>query len=129
MTDFFVNRTNAILAKVLDGATERHKALAENIANADTPGYTRKDVSFEGALTDILQQEGQHPHAEVAEIRRVVADVREDSNTPRRIDGNNVDIEREMVSLAKNSLQYEATVQFLAERIQGLRNAIKEGRG
>jgi flagellar basal-body rod protein FlgB len=112
-----------------DGAAERQKALADNIANVDTPGYTRKEVSFEGALTDILQQDGLHPHAEIAAIRRVVADVREDVSSPRRADGNNVDIEREMVTLAKNSLQYEATAQFLSERIKGLRNAIKEGRG
>lgn len=46
MTDLFVNRTNAILAKVLDGAAERQKALADNIANVDTPGYTRKEVSL-----------------------------------------------------------------------------------
>ncbi|MHB0935468.1 MAG: flagellar basal body rod protein FlgB [Armatimonadota bacterium] len=129
MADIFLNRTNAILAKVLDGAAARQKALADNIANAETPGYTRKDVSFEGALVNILERDGVHPQAEVAAIRAVVTEIREDVASPRRADGNNVNLEHEMVTLAKNTLQYEATAQFLSKRIQGLRNAIKEGRG
>jgi len=129
MTDIFLNRTNAILVKVLDGAAERQQAIANNIANAETPGYTRKDVAFEGTLIDIMQRDGLQPPAEIAAIRDVVTEIQDDFASPRRADGNNVQIEREMVSLAKNTLQYEATAQFLAERIQGLRNAIKEGRG
>ncbi len=42
MNDIFINLTNAVLAKVLDGAAEWQKAIADNIANVETPGYTRK---------------------------------------------------------------------------------------
>jgi flagellar basal-body rod protein FlgB len=129
MTDIFINRTNAVLAKVLDGAAERQKAIADNIANIETPGYTRKEVSFENRLIDILQQDGLNQQAEISAIRMVTVNAQEDTDSSRRVNGNNVDIEREMATLAKNTLQFEATAQFLSDRISGLRNAIKEGKG
>lgn len=129
MTDIFINRTNAVLAKVLDGAAERQKTIADNIANIETPGYTRKEVSFENRLIDILRQDGLNQQAEISAIRMVTVNAQEDTDTARRVNGNNVDIEREMANLAKNSLQFEATAQFLSDRISGLRNAIKEGKG
>lgn len=129
MIDIFSNRTNSILAKVLDGTTERQKAIADNIANADTPDYTRKEVSFEDTLANIVQQDSLNKKTEIEAIRMAVVNVQEDSISPRRINGNNVNIEREMVTMAKNNLQFEATAQFLSDRMSGLRNAIKEGKG
>lgn len=43
-------------------------------------------------------------------------------------DGNSVNVEREMVKLAENSLLYEATVQMLTKKFQNLKHIIREGR-
>jgi len=129
MTDLFMNRTNLILTKVLDGTATRQRALANNIANAETPGYTRQTVSFEGELLDIMRRADVHPDQQLSAFQGVTPAISDDVQSARRPDGNNVNIDREMVTLAENTLQYDVTARFLSERITGLRNAIKEGRG
>jgi flagellar basal-body rod protein FlgB len=129
MTDMFITRTNAILAKVLDGTAERHKVIADNIANAETPGYTRKLVSFENTLVNIIQKHEPDKQSVISVIQNVEHNPQDDVNSIRRENGNNVNIEHEMVELAKNTLQYEMAAQFMSDRINGLRSAIKEGKG
>jgi flagellar basal-body rod protein FlgB len=124
----FHNTTDAVLAKVLDGAASRQRALADNIANADTPGYTRKDVSFEQELRLLISQEGTDVPSIRDAVDRVAIAVTDDTTSPRGIDGNNVVLEREMADLAKNSLQYETTAQLLSMKFRELRSAIREGR-
>jgi len=47
-----------ILSKALDVIWSKQEAVANNIANADTPGYVRQDVDFQSAIDDIMQNEG-----------------------------------------------------------------------
>ena len=42
--------TSAALSSALDGLSARQRAIANNIANVNTPGYTAERVSFEDAL-------------------------------------------------------------------------------
>lgn len=128
MPDLFFDRTTAVLGKVLDGTASRQRVLAENIANADTPGYTRQDVTFEGALRDALTRPTPDPHKQVTAIEDVAIDTTADTASPRRVDGNNVNMEREMVAVAKNSLQYESSAQMLTMKLRVLKLAIHEGR-
>lgn len=48
--DLITSLTTQVMNKALDGLSKRHQAIASNLANVDTPGYRRKDVSFEGTL-------------------------------------------------------------------------------
>lgn len=92
----------AALARVLDHASLRHRAVAHNLANVNTPGYTRREVTFEHEVARIAEADGG----------------------PRRADGNNVSLEREMGDLEKNRLLYTAASQFLAARLAMLRSAV-----
>lgn len=78
-------------------ATElRGRAIANNIANINTPGYKRKYVTFE----ETLKNEMEGPKIEL----------KEDKANSIRTDGNNVDLENEKVNQAANSLMYNSLV-------------------
>lgn len=128
MTDILLDKTSTMLAKVLDGTKLRQDALAANIANVDTPNYTRRDVSFEGQLRELAENPGMNSDEIANRMNELSFSPTEDTASPRRMDGNNVDIEREMVELAKNSLQFESAAQMLSMKLTGLKNAIREGR-
>lgn len=122
------------LVKGLDAAALRQQVTAHNLANLNTPNFKRSDVSFEDELLRARQQSGlplarthdKHfplpPHPEVS------ASVKTDTTTTRRIDGNNVDLEREMLNLVSNQLRYNAYVQRLNGRFDNWRFVINEGR-
>jgi len=128
VSDLFLDRTTAVLTKVLDGTANRQRALTNNIANAETPGYQRQDVDFATQLREIISRPGNDPQAIIRTVQAVAVEMSEDTAAPRKADGNSVNIEREMVELAQNSLQYETSVQLLNMKYAGLKNAIHEGR-
>jgi len=107
-----------LLAKLLDVAGLRHRVLAQNVANVNTPGYRRLEVSFEDAVA--RQPQGHEDKA----VLQVQPKVVEDSQGPERVDGNNVDIDAEMGRLSKNTLLYNVYAQLLASRLASMRTAI-----
>ena len=106
-----------ILSQVLDAAALRHRVIAQNVANVNTPGYRRLAVEFEADLAKALAAPGGAATAHV-QPRVVVAD------GPERVDGNTVDIDREMNDLGRNAVLYEAAVQIITSRVASLRSAI-----
>lgn len=126
--DLLADATTAALAKTLDGAAARHRALAENIANVDTPGFQRSDVSFENQLQAALKDAQADPVTTLERIRSVRPSVRRDATSPARVDGNNVDIDREMARIAQNTTEFEAAARALATKLRMLRSAISEGK-
>jgi flagellar basal-body rod protein FlgB len=107
-----------VLTRLLDVASLRHQAIAQNIANVNTPGYHRTDVSFEDAFTR-ARKEGHDAVALRVEPRLV-----EPRGEPVRGDGNNVDIDAEMGRLEKNTLMYKVYAQILASQLASMRAAI-----
>jgi len=107
-----------VLQKVLDTATLRHKVIANNIANVNTPGYHRREVCFQDELARL---------AATGDGERLAAarpEVLESHEGPFRADGNNVNVERELADLMKNALVYRTCTQLLSSRIAGYRAAI-----
>ncbi len=128
MSDMLVEKTQAVLGKVLDGAAARQRALADNLANVETPGYLRKDVRFESALHDAIQNSPADIDRTLANIEGISLDSTNDRQTPVNAQGNNVEIDHEMVEMAKNSLQYNTAAQLLTMEISQMKTAIHEGR-
>jgi flagellar basal-body rod protein FlgB len=111
------------LQLAMDDAAVRHQAIASNIANVNTPGYQRVDVSatFENALNsalDTLSNGGTVGDLPDATIETAPV------QGPARPDGNTVQIEQEMVNMAQNSARYEFAGQMLANNFHGLKYAI-----
>lgn len=125
----------SLLSKSLDGAEARHKALADNIANANTPGYKRSDVPFQEMLRHAVSGRATMVTTHVNHLpgrsgvsRLAFEPIKVADSSRIRVDGNNVDIEAEMAKLAENSLMYSVLSDLLSRRISLLRSVINEGR-
>ncbi len=105
----FDDPTRAVLASTMDACAERNRTIANNVANADTPGFRRSVVNFEDTLKDMLRDGTVN---DVEQARRLKASVETDDTPSTRMDGNNVNIDREMADLARNSIEYNALVEF-----------------
>lgn len=126
-----------VLEKSLDAAWLRNETISQNIANVDTPGYKRKTVAFEEYLQQALDDtklkipgndSGQIPVGG-QDIDNVEIRVTEDnSSLSTRLDGNNVDIDSEAASLAKNTIKYNTLVESLNAGFRRLKSVISEGR-
>ena len=119
-----VDRSIAPLASGLDRRARRHTAIAANIANADTPRYKTVDVSFSKALADAsLPMATTHPHHLSDGAPRGEDTLIFTGGEPRR-DGNDVDVDREMVKLAQNQIEYQFLTRSLGGRFRKLKEAI-----
>ena len=107
-----------MLSRVLDTAALRHRVISNNLANVNTPGFQRKEVSFEESFSRELQRGGEVRAAAVQP--RVV----ESQTETARQDGNNVDLDKEMGDLSKNALVFDTAIQLLMGQIASMRTAI-----
>lgn len=111
------------LSLALDEASLRQQAISSNLANVNTPGFKRMDVSssfesaFKSALSDLSsgQQVGMMPEASITTSAE---------QGPARPDGNTVQLESEMLGLAQNSAKYEFASTMLASSFHGIKTAI-----
>jgi flagellar basal-body rod protein FlgB len=121
--DLFTDLTNTVLTKVLDGTALRQRTLAENVANVDTPGYQRKDVSFSEQLKEAVANAAA-PESAMRRLEEVAPSVSVVQSKTLRPDGNTVDIDKEMAEMSKNTLEYETAAQLLDGKLRLLRTAI-----
>jgi flagellar basal-body rod protein FlgB len=110
--------TNQLLSRLLDVASLRHRVIAQNVANVNTPGYHQLDVQFEDAFTQALSA------GDSTAALHVRPQVVENSTAPERADGNNVDIDVEIARLNKNTLLYRTFAQIIASHVATQRSAI-----
>lgn len=108
------------LERAMSGAQLRQQVLANNLANANTPGFKRSDVDFHSALAAAFGQGGATP----AQIQQAQFSSSTDSATSMRMDGNNVDVDTEMANLSENSLDFQSLTSVLTSRIKILQTAI-----
>jgi flagellar basal-body rod protein FlgB len=122
------------LERVLDAAALRQKAIAENIANVDTPYYKRSDVRFEELLQKSLQAESVAPFVgKRTDVRhlKIGSDnplpeptIIIDEHSAMNNNQNNVDIDSEMALLAKNQLRYNVVVDQVVHQFKMIRTAL-----
>jgi flagellar basal-body rod protein FlgB len=111
--------TQLALERTIAGASQRHNALAANIANASTPGYRRVDVDFHGALAAALGSSDAKNAVETAGFG-----TQADSVGVTQADGNSIDIDNESAKLAANALEQQAAVAVAKTRNAILRSAM-----
>src|SRR4051812_49028510 len=100
------------LERTISGASQRHEALAANIANAATPGYRRVDVDFHGALNAAM---GSSDAPSAIEHTTFATQV-DGSVGATQADGNTIDIDAESAKLASNALEQQAAVSVMNTR-------------
>lgn len=118
-----------VMDKAADAAWLRNDAIANNIANQDTPGYKRKDVDFEGALRKALENNRYVSMDD--KVSRLSSDqlnvgvYTDNSGYSYRLDRNNVDVETEQAALAGNQIKYQAIINSMTEEFNNLKAVIK----
>ena len=107
--------------KAMQGSLLRQQVLANNIANANTPGFQRSDVNFQSALAQAFSSAGSPTPGQ---IQQLSFQPQTDSSGAMQVDGNSVDINSEMADLSQNSLDYQALESVLGTRMSILKTAI-----
>jgi flagellar basal-body rod protein FlgB len=116
----FSTENYAMSKTMLDVATARHEALAANIANVETPGYRRVDVS----KTFLQELQQQFQAGEIGgPIRQAPVEIDATARSSRA-DGNNVELDTELLQMGSNEMQYEMLADFVSGSLARLKTAI-----
>jgi flagellar basal-body rod protein FlgB len=119
----------ALLEKGLDAVWLRQQVIANNIANAATPGYKSQRLEFESLLEEKLEQAGTDDAARRDAIDETQPQIVRNENTITQEDGNNVDLDFENVEMARAQMQYAYMTSSISSQINRLKYVITEGRG
>ncbi|MEM7764363.1 MAG: flagellar basal body rod protein FlgB [Pseudomonadota bacterium] len=128
--DPFANHASALKLRA-----SRNEVLAGNIANADTPNYKARDFDFAEALAAQQSAGGggdtvrllktQPGHFGVAAGAASNPTVGYRIPSQPAVDGNTVETDIEQAAYAENVVGYQASLNFINQKIRGLRTAIK----
>jgi flagellar basal-body rod protein FlgB len=111
---------DSLLTRLLGATSKRAGVIANNLANANTPGFTPERVEFESRLREALSR-GDSLDAIEPEL---VTD-RSGATSP---DGNSVCLEDEMGSMLENRMRYETYATILEAQFEQIRTSVQEGR-
>lgn len=131
------DRNLSLMHRGMDVALLRYNVTANNIANSDTPNFKRSSVSFESELKRMMDLEKQKPPFEGAlQYDRSVSlyrphswkDVKPrvtlDYLTTSKNNGNNVDIEEEIMTATNTQLLYQAMLTSVNSEFQRMNIAL-----
>jgi flagellar basal-body rod protein FlgB len=115
---------------------QQQNVIAGNIANADTPGYKAKAMSFEQAMRDALDM-GENIKLEATDNQHfgskgpesIEGDIYDDPNGIESLDGNTVDRAGEMAKMKENQILYNASIESMRKKLGMLEYGITEGGG
>ncbi|MBA7616056.1 hypothetical protein ES703_23347 [subsurface metagenome] len=119
-----MSKTNNMIALIEAGIKAeslRQKAIANNIANLETPGYRRIDVKFEELLAKSLDSSGS------VDLSKLEPQIYRPRQTPVNSNGNDVSLESEVGAMIKNSLRYTLYIRLLNKKYRGIESAINTG--
>ena len=127
--NIFDDPTLTILQKGLDATSLRQKVIANNVANFNTPGFKKSYVSFEDQLKAAINNSGgplKGTHAKHIGTANAAfsPEVKQVKGTTMRYDGNNVDVDEEMVNLAATTIQQDLIAQGLIDHFEILGTVI-----
>ncbi len=120
-----IDKSLGLLEKMLDISAMKHKVIANNIANVNTPGYKKMDVSFAGQLEKVLKDTSIN---KFDNLQPKIVISKEDAGETARNDGNNVDMDKEISSLVKNTLSYNIYTQLMAKKVEMVKFAIENSK-
>ncbi len=127
--DRIFDRTTPALEKALDMAWQRGQAIASNVANAETPRYRAVDLDFKAELArafnakpnELKTTNPLHMDTVANSGARLVPDL----SGPTKADGNNVDIDTEMIRLQKNQGDFTEAATILRKQLRVISQAIR----
>ena len=123
-------------AAALDVRARRGELIANNLANADTPGYQARDIDFRQAMARAAGRRRPSACTLTHHAGRATSAAPRRPTPPRNpdlkyrtplapaLDGNTVDAQLEQAAFAENAVRYQATLTFLNSKFRGLLTAI-----
>ncbi len=96
----------------------RQKAISNNIANLETPGYRRIDVKFEELLAKCLKS------GDITDLSKIVPHFYRPEQTPVKSNGNDVNYEAEVGQMIKNTIRHKAFIRLLNKKYKQIELAI-----
>lgn len=115
MTIFAISDvTTQALGRALDGLEARQRAISSNVANIETPGYQSRIVRFEDGLRAAIRS--GEPLSASFEVDR--------STAPTRLNGNNVNLDVELMESSQTVLLQRLLTQSLSSKYSMMRTAI-----
>src|SRR5687768_15145555 len=124
----------SVHATALDVRARRGELIANNLANADTPGYQARDIDFRQAMArasgdqtkgvTLSTTQPGHIGASTSADAATNSDLKYRTPLAPALDGNTVDAQIEQASFAENAVRYQATLTFLGSKFRGLLTAI-----
>ncbi len=129
--DSIFNSNFDTLKTALDVQLKRQELHAENIANAETPGYKKKYVAFEEYLQqskmklkmNTTDEKHLSSSPNVVQAKQITQD-----NTSITNDENNVDIEMETTEMVKDALRYQTLSRLMSANIDRYNTVIRNAR-
>ena len=125
----------SVHATALDVRARRGELIANNLANADTPGYQARDIDFRQAMARAAgEKTTSGVHLSTTSAGHIAGTTSADAATnpdlkyrtplAPALDGNTVDAQVEQAAFAENAVRYQATLTFLNSKFRGLLTAI-----
>ena len=112
--------TNVVLlSKLLDLTSTKNKVIANNIANVNTPGYKKSEVSFKKELLKAVESK------DISKIMNLKESITVSNAKGTRKNGNNVDLDQELVSFYQMSDRHNAYLEILSQKFKGMIGAIQ----
>ena len=122
-----------VIEKESECLAQRFQAVTKNVANANTPGYARRNDSFEDQMREVMEQDKKlhmtvtnagHIPSHPLKIKDVHAAEIKVMDEQYRLDLNNVDPEREMAVLAETRMMYTGFMRVAASKLTTLKSVI-----
>ena len=110
----FQNNNFKVLQSSLDALWIKQKVISNNIANYETPGFKASRVNFNDVLKTKIEN-GIQVKKNVLEVEII-----QDKNLSSRLDGNNVDIEKEQLEMWETYAQYTYLSQNIAKELKNM---------
>lgn len=128
MSDFLTSNTMLMLEKSMNFQWTKQNVILDNIANAETPNYKAKYVTFEDTLSQRIQAAAQQ-NQPLSSMRNVLATasptVRTDETESARMDGNGVNVTEQQLEMVRNAYQMQYVMNAINSDLSLLRTAIR----
>ena len=113
------NKNFTLLSWMLDITAAKQKVFSQNIANVNTPNYRRRTLNFKESLRDAMSKGTASAYANIQ------GHIEKPQNTPVRNNGNNVDIDLEMMNMDENKSFYKIYTTIYNNKSAMVKKAIR----
>ena len=112
---------------VMDASVLKRKAVANNISNYSTPNFKASKVSFDELFAQETKEKikvTNSKHIESLGAQQGLVSIEKDYSTKARVDGNNVNLNNEMIEMVKNNYLFNTTVQAINKEFKLQKTAL-----